>query len=55
VDVLWYSDDIAYNSGLLVSPRLLQQYFFPWLRMIGDLARASGKRAQNSERILTLF
>ena len=43
VDVLWYSDDIAYDSGLMVSPRMLQQYFFPWLRQIGELARASGK------------
>jgi len=43
VDVLWYSDDIAYASGLLVSPAALQKYLFPWLKRIGDLARKSGK------------
>lgn len=43
VDVLWYSDDIAYASGLMVSPALLRKYFFPWLKKVGDLARAAGK------------
>ncbi len=43
VDVLWYSDDIAFTEGLLVSPDTLHTYFFPWLRKIGDLARTSGK------------
>lgn len=43
VDILWYSDDIAYTDGLMVSPAMLRKYFFPWLKKIGDLARASGK------------
>lgn len=43
VDILWYSDDIAYSTGLMVSPQVLRRYFFPWLRKIGDLAAASGK------------
>lgn len=43
VDVLWYSDDIAYATGLMVSPTILRRYFFPWLRRVGDLARAAGK------------
>ncbi|HID40508.1 MAG TPA: nucleoside 2-deoxyribosyltransferase [Calditrichaeota bacterium] len=43
VDVLWYSDDIAFSTGLLMSPEVLRQYFFPWLRKIGDLAKAAGK------------
>jgi uroporphyrinogen decarboxylase len=43
VDVLWYSDDIAYTDGLMVSPATLRKYFFPWLRKIGELARMSGK------------
>jgi uroporphyrinogen decarboxylase len=38
VDCLWYSDDIAYSTGLLVSPDILDQYFFPWLSKIGSLA-----------------
>ena len=40
VDALWYSDDIAFTGGLLVSPDTLHEYFFPWLRRIGELARA---------------
>ena len=43
VDVLWYSDDIAYASGMMLSPAVFRQYFFPWLRKIGDLARSSNK------------
>jgi uroporphyrinogen decarboxylase len=43
VDVLWYSDDIAYTDGLMVSPTMLKKYFFPWLKRIGDLARSHGK------------
>jgi uroporphyrinogen decarboxylase len=40
VGALWYSDDIAYQTGLLVSPRVLRKYHFPWVKKIGDLARA---------------
>jgi len=43
VDILWISDDIAYTNGLLVSPATLEEFFFPWLRKIGDLARQAGK------------
>ena len=38
VDVLWFSDDIAFTNGLMVSPEVLDQLFFPWLKKIGDLA-----------------
>lgn len=43
VNALWYSDDIAYTNGLLVSPDLLDKYFFPWLKKIGDLAKQYNK------------
>jgi uroporphyrinogen decarboxylase len=43
VDIIWFSDDIAYASGLMVSPAILDKYFFPWLRKIGNLARESEK------------
>ncbi|HEY6952023.1 MAG TPA: uroporphyrinogen decarboxylase family protein, partial [Bacteroidota bacterium] len=43
VDILWYSDDIAFADGLLVSPKTLHEYFFPWLRKIGELARKANK------------
>ncbi len=42
VEALWYSDDIAYTEGLMVSPAVLRQYLFPWLKKIGDLARQKG-------------
>ena len=43
VDAIWYSDDIAYTNGLLVSPEVLNKYFFPWLKKIGDLAKRYNK------------
>lgn len=43
VDVLWYSDDIAYTNGLLMPPDVLDQYFFPWLKKIGELAKKYNK------------
>jgi uroporphyrinogen decarboxylase len=43
VDIIWYSDDIAYSNGLLVSPDVLREFFFPWLRKIGDLAKLYNK------------
>ena len=43
VDVLWYSDDIAYVTSLMMSPAVLRQYFFPWLKKIGELAIAANK------------
>jgi len=43
VDVLFYSDDIAFTNGLLMSPEVLDKYFFPWLKRIGDLAKKNDK------------
>ncbi len=43
VDAIWYSDDIAYTNSLLVSPTVLDIYFFPWLKKIGDLAKQYNK------------
>lgn len=43
VDVLWISDDIAYTNGLMMSPEVLRNYFFPWLKKIGDFAKESDK------------
>ena len=43
VDLLWYSDDIAYTNGLLMSPDILDEYFFPWLKKIGDLSKKYNK------------
>lgn len=43
VTALWYSDDIAYTSGLIISPNTLDDLFFPWLKKIGELAREYNK------------
>ena len=42
VGVLWYSDDIAYSSNLMVNPDFLRTYFFPILKHIGNLAKKKG-------------
>jgi len=42
VGALWFSDDIAYTEGLMVSPKILRQYLFPWMKKIGDLCHAKG-------------
>ncbi|MHC1739039.1 MAG: uroporphyrinogen decarboxylase family protein [Ignavibacteriaceae bacterium] len=43
VDAIWFSDDIAFQQGLLVSPDVLEMIFFPWLRQIGKLAKEYNK------------
>lgn len=43
VKALWYSDDIAYTNGLMVSPETLDKYFFPWLEKIGEVAKLVDK------------
>ncbi len=35
-------DDIAHNTGLLVNPRYLRKYVFPWYKKIGDVCRDKG-------------
>ena len=39
IGALWYSDDIAYTEGLLVSPDVYRKYLFPWMKKIGDIAK----------------
>ena len=43
VDIIWFSDDIAYQSSLMISPAFLDNYFFPWLKKIGELAKKYDK------------
>jgi len=43
VDVLWFSDDIAFTNALLMSPDILDRYLFSWLKKIGDLAKKHNK------------
>ena len=39
VGALWYNDDLAYNKGTIVSPDVLRQYLFPWLKKMGKYCR----------------
>ncbi len=43
VGALWYSDDIAYSSSLMVSPDFLRDHFFPILTKISSYAKAQDK------------
>jgi len=42
VGVLRFNDDLASKQGLLISPRHLREYFFPWLKQIGDICQKRG-------------
>jgi uroporphyrinogen decarboxylase len=37
VEALWYTDDLAFKTGLLVSPDVFRQHLFPWMKKIGRL------------------
>lgn len=43
VGALWFSDDIAYSTGLMVSPTFLRAKFFPIVARISSYAKAAGK------------
>ncbi len=43
VKALWFSDDLAYKTNLLVSPVVYRKHLFPWLKQIGDLAHSAGR------------
>jgi len=38
----WYGDDLAYTESLLVSPKILRKYFFPWIEELAGIAHAAG-------------
>ena len=37
VGAVFYSDDIAYRTGLMMSPAVFRTYLFPWMKKIGEL------------------
>jgi uroporphyrinogen decarboxylase len=43
VGAVCIQDDIAYSSGLMVSPTLLRKYFFPWLHRAAEIAHGFGR------------
>ena len=42
VGAVLHPDDIAHNTGLLVHPKHLRKYMFPWYKKIGDVCRDRG-------------
>ena len=40
---VWLGDDIAHNTGLMVSPTFLRQHVFPYYRQIGQLCNEYDK------------
>jgi uroporphyrinogen decarboxylase len=42
VGAICMPDDLAYTSGLIVSPALLREHVFPWDKKIGELVHAKG-------------
>lgn len=43
VGAVCISDDIAYTSGLMISPAILRRIFFPWVKKIADKVHAYGR------------
>jgi uroporphyrinogen decarboxylase len=43
VGAIWMQDDIAYTNGPMVSPKLLRQIFFPWMKRAADLCHACNR------------
>jgi uroporphyrinogen decarboxylase len=41
VGMVWHADDMAYRTGLMVSPRLLRQHVFPFYREMNDICWAN--------------
>ncbi|MEW6355811.1 MAG: uroporphyrinogen decarboxylase family protein [Planctomycetota bacterium] len=39
VGAMWYTDDIAYTEGLMVSPRVLRKHVFPWMRKMKQVCK----------------
>lgn len=42
VGAMFYSDDIAFGSGLLMSPQVFRIYLFPWMEKIAAICREKG-------------
>jgi uroporphyrinogen decarboxylase len=43
VKAVWYSDDLAYATGFMISPKVYRQHLFPWMKRIGEMCRRAGR------------
>ncbi|MCL2740630.1 MAG: hypothetical protein FWE70_00760 [Oscillospiraceae bacterium] len=39
---IWYADDLAFNTGTFVDPKVYRDNLFPWVRRISSLASSMG-------------
>lgn len=44
IDFVVLGDDMAYTEGMMISPELMRNFFFPWYRRFIQAARDAGKR-----------
>ena len=42
VGAFFNADDIAHNTGLLINPKYLRKYLFPWYKKMGDICNDRG-------------
>jgi uroporphyrinogen decarboxylase len=47
VGLIWHADDMAYRTGLMVSPAILRRYIFPTYARMNEMCRQQG--------VLTVF
>ncbi|MDD5598393.1 MAG: uroporphyrinogen decarboxylase family protein, partial [Victivallaceae bacterium] len=43
IDFIFFGDDMAYTGGMMVSPEMMRELFFPWYRQFIAVARDAGK------------
>src|SRR5512133_2979011 len=43
VGATWHPDDVAYGTGLMIAPRYLRKFHWPWYREMGRISRMLGK------------
>jgi uroporphyrinogen decarboxylase len=43
VDFIFFGDDMAYTGGMMISPEVTRDLFFPWYRRYIQIARDAGK------------
>ena len=39
VAAVWAVDDLAFKTGLMISPKMLRKYLFPWYKKFGQICR----------------
>lgn len=43
IDFMFFGDDMAYTAGMMISPEMTRELFFPWYRQYIQIARDAGK------------